>query len=64
MVLLCAEGTAVTMSQGGSAAIREAIEAKRSKIKTPGESLKTLERDAKRKKAWYESRENAGAINR
>ena len=39
-------------SQGGSAAIREAIEAKRSKIKAPGESLKTLERDAKRKKVW------------
>lgn len=40
-------------SQGGAAAIREAIEAKRSKIKTPGVSLKTLERDATRKKAWY-----------
>lgn len=45
---------AVAMSSsGGSAAIREAIEAKRAKIKTPGESLKTLERDAKRKRAWY-----------
>lgn len=42
------------MSQGGSAAIREAIEAKRSKIKTPGVSLKTLEKDAKRKKDWCE----------
>ncbi|CAM9633076.1 unnamed protein product [Hapterophycus canaliculatus] len=40
-------------SQGGAAAIREAIEAKRSKIKTPGVSLKTLERDATRKKAWW-----------
>lgn len=49
------------MSQGGPAAIREAIEAKRSKIKTPGVSLKTLERDAKRKKAWYENGEKAGA---
>ncbi|CBN76999.1 MORN domain repeat containing protein [Ectocarpus siliculosus] len=37
----------------GTAAIREAIEARRSKIKTPGESLKTLERDASRKKAWW-----------
>lgn len=36
----------------GTAAIREAIEARRSKIKTPGVSLKTLERDASRKKAW------------
>lgn len=41
-------------SSGGSAAIREAIENKRAKIKAPGESLKTLSRDAKRKKAWYE----------
>ncbi|CAM9669143.1 unnamed protein product [Scytosiphon promiscuus] len=40
-------------SQGGAAAIREAIEAKRSKIKEPGVSLKTLERDATRKKAWW-----------
>eukprot|EP00904_Undaria_pinnatifida_P007369 jgi/Undpi1/3762/HiC_scaffold_16.g07131.m1 len=40
-------------SSGGSAAIREAIENKRAKIKAPGESLKTLSRDAKRKKAWW-----------
>lgn len=57
----CVKSSAAIMSQGGSAAIREAIEAKRSKIKTPGVSLKTLERDAKRKKAWYEGREEAGA---
>lgn len=49
------------MSQGGSAAIREAIEAKRSKIKTPGVSLKTLEKDAKRKKEWCERGEKAWA---
>eukprot|EP00903_Cladosiphon_okamuranus_P013542 g12614.t1 len=51
------------MSQGGSAAIREAIEAKRSKIKAPGKSLKTLERDAQRKKAWWNEKINIACMD-
>eukprot|EP00752_Nemacystus_decipiens_P009142 g8165.t1 len=51
------------MSQGGSAAMREAIEARRSKIKTPGASLKTLEKDAKRKKEWWNEKIKIACID-